>query len=161
MACRIADYTKPEWILPKLLARTKEDVLRELAQLVSTQVSSISEIEIYQRLLEREQKASTGADHGLAIPHATIASADSLMIVVARSDKGIDFGALDSQFSYVFFAVINPAKSKPGETSYLQAISAICRFMRQPQMRQRIMEASSGEDIFNVISKEEAPRSGI
>lgn len=161
MACRISEYTRPEWIVPQLSARTKDEALREIARHLSSQIAALDETELHQKLLEREQKASTGADHGLAIPHATIASIDSLVVAVARAPKGIDFGALDNQQSFVFFTVINPAKAKPGETTYLQAISSICRFMRQPQMRQRILEARSAEDLYKVIASEEATRMGV
>jgi mannitol/fructose-specific phosphotransferase system IIA component (Ntr-type) len=161
MACRISEYTRPDWILPQLVARTKDEVLREISRHLAVQVSQLSETELYQKLLEREQKASTGADHGLAIPHATIEGIDTLVVAVARAPKGVDFGALDNQQSFVFFTVINPSKAKPGETTYLQAISSICRFMRQPQMRQRILDAKSAEDIFKVIASEETTRLGV
>jgi mannitol/fructose-specific phosphotransferase system IIA component (Ntr-type) len=161
MACRISEYTRPEWILPQLAARTKDEVLREIACHLSSHLPELSETELHQKLLEREQKASTGADHGLAIPHATIASIDSLVVAVARAPKGVDFGALDNQQSFVFFTVINPAKAKPGETTYLRAISSICRFMRQPQMRQRILDARTADDIFKVIASEETTRLGV
>jgi len=161
MACRISEYTRPDWILPQLVARTKDEVLREIARHLASQLPTLDENELYQRLVEREQKASTGADHGLAIPHATVSSVDFLVVSVARAPKGIDFGALDNQQSFVFFTVINPARAKPGETTYLQAISSICRFMRQPHMRQRILDAKSSEDIFKVIANEEAIRTGV
>jgi mannitol/fructose-specific phosphotransferase system IIA component (Ntr-type) len=161
MACRISEYTRPEWILPQLAARTKDEVLREIARHLSSQIPSLDETELYQKLLEREQKASTGADHGLAIPHATVGSVDSLIVSIARASRGVDFGALDNQQSFVFFTVINPQKARPGETTYLQAISSICRFMRQPHMRQKILEAKMAEDIFKVIATEEASRMGV
>jgi mannitol/fructose-specific phosphotransferase system IIA component (Ntr-type) len=161
MACRISEYTRPEWILPQLVARTKDEVLREIARHLSSQVELLNETELYTRLLEREQKASTGADHGLAIPHATVSGVDSLIVSVARAPHGIDFGALDNQQSFVFFTVINPARAKPGETTYLQAISSICRFMRQPHMRSKILEARSAEDIFKVVATEDSVRMGV
>jgi mannitol/fructose-specific phosphotransferase system IIA component (Ntr-type) len=161
MVCRISEYTRTEWIVPRLAARTKDEVLREIARLLASSIPTLNESELHQKLAEREQKASTGADHGLAIPHATISSVDSLVVAVARSPMGIDFGALDNQQSFVFFTVINPSKAKPGETTYLQAISSICRFMRQPQMRQRIMEAQTSDDIFKVIASEENTRVGV
>jgi nitrogen PTS system EIIA component len=161
MACRIAQYTSPMRILPTLTASSKSEVLRELAQHISNLEPDVSSDDLFQKLTERESKASTGADHGLAIPHATLNSIDSLMVVVARSTLGIAFGALDNQNSHLFFAVINPQKIKPGETTYLQAISAICRFMRQPMVRQRLMEALDAEEIFRIISSEETPRSGV
>ena len=161
MACRIAQYTSPQRILPTLQAGSKIDVLKELSTHIASLESDINADDLLQKLLDRESKASTGADHGLAIPHATLSSIDSLMVVVARSQPGIEFGALDNQNSHLFFAVVNPQKVKPGETTYLQAISAICRFMRQPMVRQRLMEAQDAEEIFRIIASEETPRSGV
>jgi mannitol/fructose-specific phosphotransferase system IIA component (Ntr-type) len=161
MTCRIAQYTSPSKILPALAAASKEGVLREIALHAAKVHSEVDSDELFQKLQDRELKASTGADHGLAIPHATLFNLDELTVVVARSPSGVDFGSLDNQASHLFFAVLNPQKVKPGEITYLQAISAICRFMRQPTVRQRLIEAPDADAMFRIIATEETPRSAV
>lgn len=161
MACRISDFIRPEWIIPRLEASTKEGVLREIAQHLGHTASGVDSDDLLSKLLEREHKASTGADHGLAIPHATVASSDKLIVALARAPLGVDFGALDNQQSRLFFTVVNPVRTAPGETTYLQAISAICRLMRSPNVRARLLAAADAGEILAVLRQEEASRSTL
>ena len=160
MACRFSDFMRPDWIIPALEATSKEEVLKEIARHLAQTDTGIDADDLLLKLLEREQKASTGADHGLAIPHATVASADKLIVSLARTAKGIEFGALDNQQSQLFFTVVNPAKTRPGETTYLQAISAICRLMRSATVRNKLLAAHNSAEILEILQSEETTRSG-
>lgn len=158
MACRISDFMRPEWIIPSLKATTKEGVLKEIAQHLQVHGACADAVGLFDRLLEREQKASTGADHGLAIPHATLDSSKALIVAFARSTEGIDFGAIDQQRSHLFFTVINPAQTRPGEVTYLQAISSICRLMRSGGVRAKLLSAASADELFQILSLETPPK---
>lgn len=158
MGCVISDFVKPRWIIASLQAKTKHATLEEISAHIHAQCPSIDEAELMQGLLEREAKASTGADLGLALPHATIQSADELVVCLARSHEGIEFGALDNQRSFLFFTLVNPAVPVVGQSSYLQAISAVCRLMRSPQVRSRLLVAQGAEEIYAVLAEEEASK---
>lgn len=155
MACKITDFMKPEWIIPELTAIDKESVLSEIAMVLSQSVPSLDEADLLAKLIERERKASTGADLGVAIPHATVDSAQQMMVVFGKSSKGIPFNALDSEDSKLFFAIISPSRSKPSDVSYLQLISFVCRLMRSAHLRQRLIAARTPEEILNHLRNEE------
>jgi mannitol/fructose-specific phosphotransferase system IIA component (Ntr-type) len=150
----------PDWIIPSLTSSTKEAVLHEISNHLHNCVPSIDTNDLFARLVEREKKASTGADQGLAIPHATVTSTDKLIVTVARSKSGIDFGALDNMPSSLFFAIVNPVNKQAGEVSYLQAISAICRLMRSASIREKLIAAERAEDIFKILLDEESSKLG-
>ncbi len=156
MALRLSELIKLEWIFPCLTASTKEDVLNEIAQRLSAAGTNIDAAELLHKLLEREGKASTGADQGLAIPHAIVPGTRELVVSVARTTRGIDFGALDNERSSLFFTIVSP----PGEPTYLQAISAVCKLMRSPSARRRVMQAKDANEIFSALLAEEAVRDG-
>lgn len=162
MACRISHFMRPEWIIPSLKATSKEGVLLEIAQHLATHGACENATELFTKLLDRELKASTGADHGLAIPHASLTSSPGLVISLARSGTGIDFGALDNQRSHLFFTVINPTheSASASPVSYLQAISAICRIMRSPTLRAQLLEAQDTDAILHLLEQEQPPRTG-
>jgi len=154
MFCRITQYMKPEWIEPNLKAFDKPSVLRELASLLS-QSTSVDGDELFLKLMEREQKASTGADHGIAIPHATIESADRLMVVLGKSKSGVPFNALDHENSKLFFSVISPTRPRAEDVSYLHLISSVCRLMRTAHMRVQLMTSETAQDMLNCLRQEE------
>lgn len=160
MACRITDYMKTELIAPELQAADKAALLLEIATLVSHSIPTVSRSELHTKLVEREQKASTGADHGVAIPHATITSADRILVVFGRSFVGIPFNALDNEDSTLFFAVISPSKPKETDASYLQVISSICRLMRSASLRERLRTTRTASEILQLLKTEEEFRLG-
>ncbi|NBO39370.1 PTS sugar transporter subunit IIA [bacterium] len=155
MVCRITDYMRTEWIEPNLKATDKPSLLLEVSTLVCANQSQIELSELHSKLLEREQKASTGADHGVAIPHATIESARGLMVAFGKSQTGIPFAALDNAHSQLFFAVIAPSVPRPNEASYLQLISTICRLMRSVSLREKLLNAQTPLEILDTLRKEE------
>jgi mannitol/fructose-specific phosphotransferase system IIA component (Ntr-type) len=159
MACKISELIRPEWIEANLGGSTKTEVLCELSRFFERLSVGISAEDLMHKLAEREQKASTGADQGLAIPHATIPSAPSLMVALGRSVHGVDFGSLDNERSRFFFTIVSPCRPLlPGEPSYLQAISSICRLMRSPSLRERILRAESAQEIYRALVEEEQSR---
>lgn len=159
MALRISELIKTEWIFPALSSSTKEDVLSEIARGIAAAGTGIDAAELLHKLVERENKASTGADQGLAIPHAMVSSAQHLVVSVGRTSRGIDFGALDNERSMIFFTIVSPSRPLlPGECSYLQAISAVCKLMRSAPLRARIMAAKDGPEMLSVLLAEEDAR---
>jgi mannitol/fructose-specific phosphotransferase system IIA component (Ntr-type) len=159
MAGKLSDIVRKEWIFPDLGASSKEGVLSELARRLSQVVVGLDAAELLDKLIERENKASTGADQGLAIPHAQMLSASGLVVSIGRSCKGVEFGALDNERSKIFFTIVSPARSvAQGEVTYLQAISLVCKLMRSASLRNQILAAKTADDIYDVIVSEEQAR---
>ena len=67
--------------------------------------------ELYDKLMEREQLASTGIGNGIAIPHPRDPLShppESPVIATCFLDEPIHFGAIDDQPVFVFFLLISP-----------------------------------------------------
>lgn len=157
--CRLSDFMRPEWVIPSLKAATKEGVLEEISLYLEKQITGLDAEVLSERLLCRERKASTGADRGLAIPHATVEGVPKLMVTFARSVDGVEYGALDNERSHMFFTVLNPTHTEAGQVTYLQAISSICRLMRSSDIRGRLMKAQNAQEIYEYLIEHEVMRS--
>lgn len=155
MVCRITDYMHIERITPALKATDKPSLLFEFATLFCSAQPELNLQEIHSKLMERELKASTGADHGVAIPHAMLTTSKNLMVAFGKASHGIPFAALDNQDSKLFFVVLAPGTANPQQASYLQVISSICRLMRSTSLRDRLLAASTSQAIFDLLKKEE------
>ena len=109
----------------ELQARTKDGALEELAGLfVSAGVlPEARRAEVVNALRERESKMSTGMQLGIAIPHAKIASIDSLMVAIALSPDGIDFNSLDQKPSKIFIVTLSPIDEIGTHVRFLADIS--------------------------------------
>ena len=76
---RITEFLRLEAVVPHLAARTKADVLTELAASVSKVTPSIAVTRIHEVLAEREKIGSTGMEKGVAIPHGRLGELASLV----------------------------------------------------------------------------------
>jgi mannitol/fructose-specific phosphotransferase system IIA component (Ntr-type) len=159
MGLKVSTYIRKDCVFPNLTSFSKEEVLGEIARNLAGVVEEIDAHELLVKLVERENKASTGADKGVAIPHATLPSAPGLLVAIFRSQRGIDFGALDNERSHIFFTIVSPLRPEIStEPTYLQVISAVCKLMRSPNLRTCLLEARSPEEICEIICREELVR---
>jgi PTS system fructose-specific IIA component/PTS system nitrogen regulatory IIA component len=78
-------------------------------------------------LLRREELASTGIGHGIAIPHVTHVAVPRSVVALARSRRGIDFESLDNEPVRLIALALSPP-SGPGEQ--LRVLSKIARHLR-------------------------------
>lgn len=136
-----------------LTAKTKSDVLKEVASIISQTKRNLKEEEIFQGLMERELKASTGVDLGVAIPHTVLNKMNETELFLFISEEGIDFNSLDSGLSHLFFVILSPAQIKKDSPSPLKVIAEICRTMRVDITRNKIKNAKNIEEIIFFLEK--------
>ncbi|MEY2987845.1 MAG: hypothetical protein RJB13_1366 [Pseudomonadota bacterium] len=158
MLSRITEFMRLEHIAPELQATDKPSLLMELSSLVCASHTSLNVDDVYKKLLEREAKASTGADHGVAIPHATLSEIQELIVGFGISKRGVPFAALDNQDSNLFFVVLAPTSTSSKQVSYLQLISAICRLMRSQSLRNKLLSSNGASDVLRILEQEESSR---
>ncbi|WP_419656982.1 PtsN: predicted nitrogen regulatory protein (enzyme IIA-NTR) [Desulfosarcina variabilis str. Montpellier] len=74
-------------------------------------LSSGSKQELFQKLMAREQLASTGIGNGIAIPHPREPLSDppdAPVITTCFLEKAIDYHAIDDRLVFVLFILISP-----------------------------------------------------
>ena len=147
---KLIDTLDPELIVYSEAISTKEEVLRKIADMVSSsgRISGVSSETIYTALLERESLGSTGFGHGIAIPHCRIAETDKFLVGILISGKSIDFESVDGENAQIFPFVVGP-ESKPKE--YLKLLSALAQILRDDSFRKEILSSKSPEDVFELI----------
>lgn len=100
-------------IIDQLEAGTAEEAIREIARRVRDKdflPPNISLEKFTDEVLDRESKQTTGLGNGLAFPHARIAGwAEPLLLAVAFSHKGIDFGSVDGRPVHAIFLMVSAA----------------------------------------------------
>ena len=138
MIC-VADYIDDKAIL-FLDESTKEDVLKELVDLLGSIHTLKAPEQFYQALINREQLVSTAIGMGVAIPHAKLPIYPEFFIAVAIVHKGIEWNAIDDALVRLVFLIGGP-DNRP--TDYLKILSSITSAMRDESLRRRLLTAGS------------------
>ena len=132
-------------------SRTKNDVLRELVELVAAK-NRADAGQILASVQEREHVLSTGIGGGVAIPHGKTPYIDSLMMAAGVARDPIDFDALDGKPVQLFFLLVGP-ESAAG--AHVKALSRISRLLRRDQLRAALVAAATPEAFLQTVRSSE------
>jgi nitrogen PTS system EIIA component len=146
----LTELLTPDRIRVPLHAGDKAGVLRELTQLLAER-AGVDPAPLLSAVLEREAVLSTGIGHGIAIPHAKVATVQELSLVCG-SHPGVDFDALDGAPVRLFFLLVGP-ESAAGQ--HVKALSRIARLVRREEVREALMRAASPEEFNQLLVEAE------
>lgn len=151
---KLAQLLPQECLIPNLKSTDKNEVIKELLAHCDLSAEDIPEAEIYESLLNREIEQTTGLGEGMAFPHARLAGLTKIHIVIGFSKLGIDFKALDRQPVHCFILILVD-RTKPNEL--LKTRAAIAKLFAKPELREAMMQATSGQELHNIITVSEIP----
>ena len=123
-----ADLVGPDSILLDLSVATKAELFERLA-LVAADASGVAATIILERVRERETLGATGFGQGAAIPHARLEGLASVIAVIARLVRGVDYGALDGEPVDSVVLLLSP---EGAGADHLKALAKISRALRDP-----------------------------
>jgi len=149
---KISDFLNPELILPELAARTKEEVLMELADRIARNFPRVSAEKLLRILKERERLGSTGIGDGFAIPHGKSKSIDQMIISFGRSRAGIPFDSMDGKPAHYFFVLIAPENSAG---DHLKALAKISRFLKNSLFKESLAKAEGQAELQQLIQDQD------
>ena len=148
---KITDFLAPAAITHDLPGCTATDVLTELCRPIAA-TTGVDAERLVEALLARERLGSTGIGDGLAIPHAKLPGIPALVGSFGRSRTGIDFKAIDSKPSTLFFVLFAPTA---GPGLHLNALARISRIFKSAAFRESILSAKDAADICRLIEAED------
>ena len=108
-------------------------------------------------LLSRENIASTGMEHGIAIPHATVDVLDDAVGALGISPEGIPFQSTDGLPSRLIVLLVIPRKIIH---RHIQTIAGVARLFSYDDLRDAILRATSAGEILRLIKSEEEREGG-
>ena len=150
---RVVDILTQDLVVSQLQSATQTEVLRELSQQLSASYPHIAPEELLNVLLERERLGTTAIGEGIAIPHGKLPGLKSVVAVFGRSLTGIDCASLDGRLTQLFFLLVAPEDSAG---IHLKALARVSRLLKDKAFRQRLLQADSQADLFQIIVEEDA-----
>jgi mannitol/fructose-specific phosphotransferase system IIA component (Ntr-type) len=146
----IADYTRPELIVPQLRERDPAGIIEELSQRLRTNGIVGDMLSFYQAVVNHEFLSSSALPSGIATPHARSAQVSRLTLAIGRAREPVVWGISESwSVEYVFLLAVPSTEAM----NHLALLSGIAGLGRQPEMLARLHVAADAQEIIDLLKE--------
>ena len=146
---KISALIKEKTIELELKSTDKEKVIAELVDVIARSGKLKDKKDFLRTILKREKLGSTGIGNGVAIPHSRTPKVKDFILAFARQDKGVDFGALDGEKTYLFFMLASPEANVGG---HLKILAEISRLVKDKFLVDRLKGAKDKKQALGVVA---------
>jgi len=134
-------------IILNLKGNSKEEIIRELIDMLDKQGKLRNKELVIKDVFEREKIMSTNMGYGIVLPHAKTDGVNDTVVAVGIKKGGIILDSEDNQPSHIFVLEISPRKDGP----HLQFLSALGAVLRDESIRQSLINAVSEEEAAGLL----------
>jgi nitrogen PTS system EIIA component len=149
----LADLISPEAVIPSLRAKTKKQLLQELAARAA-RLTGLQERYVFDTLLQRERLGSTGLGEGIAIPHGKFAGLKRIVGIFARLAEPVEFDAVDGEPVDIIFLLLAP---EGAGADHLKALARISRLLREGHAVDKLRASKDASALYAVLTAEATP----
>jgi len=149
---KITEFLNKRGIKVEIKSTEKEDVLKELVDVLADVTDIGDKKSIVRSLIERENLGSTGIGQGIAIPHGKTDRVKELVAALCLSRKGVNFESLDGELVYIFFLLVAP---KDTAGPHLKALAQISRLLRDSYFCELLRRCKTQDEVYDLIRREE------
>ena len=155
---KIQTLLSEDMIIPEISSRERDSALEEMVEFLESKNKIRNGKDLFEKLIQREKLGSTAIGDGIAIPHCKSKEAESPLLVLAVSKRGVQFEALDGKPTHILFLVVS-SPDDPGQS--LQILASIAHLVRKAgSLPKRIMAAKNPRKILEIIREEEEKLEG-
>lgn len=140
-----------EFIKMNLIGKTKDEILKEMVDILDNGGALNNKEEYLKVVKEREDISSTGLEEGIAIPHGKTKAVKKATIAFGRSKNGVDFNSLDGEKSRLFFMIAAPEGTTD---AHIEMLSKITNKLLDSSFKERLEKAETSEEIINLFNED-------
>ena len=145
---RLRDFLRDDLVMFGLEAGTMVEVLDAIEGHLEAKGFVSSPSGVSAALRTREEAHTTVLGHGVAVPHATIASFEEMLLLVVSTATPVPFGPPDTEPVDLFFVLLSP---RGREGSHIKLLARICRLARHPGVLEELRECSGREGLLETL----------
>jgi PTS system nitrogen regulatory IIA component len=155
---KIYTLLSEDMVIPEILSKERDSALKEMVGYLKNKGKVRKDNELFEKLIQREKLGSTAIGDGIAIPHSKLKEAESPILALGISRKGVHFEALDGKPTHLFFLVVS---SPDNPSQSLQILASIAHLVRKAgPLQKRLMAAKNSRKILEIIREEEEKLEG-
>ncbi|MGC0363690.1 PTS system fructose-specific IIC component [Rhodococcus sp. 27YEA15] len=129
------------------LGTSKADVIRSLAERLTSAGRASEASGLIDAALAREAQSATGLPGGIAIPHCRAEAVRTASLGFARLNPKVDFGAPDGPADLVFLI----AAPEGAGAEHMKLLSSLARALVRPAFVASLREASTEDEIVRLV----------
>lgn len=147
----VSEVLKKERIALDLEAKSKEEALAALTELLYKTGVLADRDGFMKDVLGREEVSTTGIGNGIAIPHGKSANVSETSVAVAKLKNEVEWQSVDDK--PVKFIVLLAVNENDRTGVHVKLLSQMARKLASEETCKRLLEAKSGEEIVNIFSE--------
>ncbi|MBN1687262.1 MAG: glucosyl-3-phosphoglycerate synthase [Spirochaetales bacterium] len=150
----VGDLFRKSLININLKAANRDEALLELVELLQTRKLASDPAAILAGLQARERQMSTAIGHGVAVPHILTDQIKEPLVLLGRSEQGINFSSsiLRRQVHLIFMILAN----ETARDNYLEILSSLAQLLKHRKVIDSLMRAESAGEVISMLKKHEA-----
>ncbi|MCX7949756.1 MAG: fructose PTS transporter subunit IIA, partial [Treponemataceae bacterium] len=135
-------------ITTTLQGMSKFEVIEELVDVLEKAGKVANREQLLRDVMDREERMSTGMEHGIALPHARTAGVATQTLAIGIHRRGIDFQTIDGSQVHIIAMILTPAGD---EAPHMQVLASLGAVLGDDVTRQRLSKAASPEDVYEIL----------
>jgi fructose-specific phosphotransferase system IIA component len=150
----LSDFLSEKLIVLGLDANNKHEAFRTMVARMASQEAITSPETFLDEVIARENIEPTCIGRGVAFPHTRTRCVTRPVIALGRAVHDIPFNSKEADDVRLIFVMGTP---KEDANTYLQILARLCRLLRQPSFRERLLAAATPKEILNLFDEYETP----
>lgn len=147
----VSEVLKKENIVTKLDAKTKEEALSALVDVLCASGNIKSRDEFLKDVLDREAVSTTGIGNGIAIPHGKSTNVSETTVAVGRLLSPVEWKSVDD--APVEFVVLLAVNDNDKTGVHVKILSEIARKLASEENCKKLLNAKDADEIISIFSK--------
>ncbi len=138
-------------VVLELKSTTKEEVLKEMTDLLYQDGVLENKEEFLNEIKKREEVSSTGFGNGVAIPHAKTKSVVKPRVAVGISKKGFEFDSADGLPVHLIFMI---AAGEGDNDLHLRTLSSLAQNLMEDDYVNAILQSKNEKEVVRLLNGE-------
>jgi len=148
----LTQILQPNCVKVPVENKDKEAVITELVDLLDANGLLLDRDAALDAVLTRERTRSTGTGAGIAIPHGKCNAVKELVMAIGIAHEPIEFDSVDGKPVTILILLVSPADQTG---PHIQALASISRLMLNEEFKQKLEQASSADEVYELLNDTE------
>lgn len=137
-------------ITTELKGTSKYEVIEELVSLVDRAGKVVDKELLLRDIIDREERMSTGMEHGIALPHARASGVRVQTLAIGIHKRGIDFQTIDGSPVHILAMILTPSGE---EAPHMQVLASLGAVLGDEKTRNMLKNASNSQEVYEILLK--------